>query len=172
FLGRTIQEILPPALGAQTMQAIAQTLDTGRMHSFEYELSLDTRPSFFETRLVVSGPDEVLAIVRDVTVRREAEQALRASEERLRTVIGNAPVILFALDTAGRVTLCEGRGLPALPLPPAAVVGQPLARLYGDDPAIHAAVQRAWAGEPSAVLSQVNGVALDTRLVALRDEGG
>jgi signal transduction histidine kinase/integral membrane sensor domain MASE1 len=172
FLGRTIHEVMPPAFAEQTMQAIAQTLDSGLMHSFEYELPLGERPAYFEARLVVSGPDEVLATVRDMTVRREAEQALRASEERLRTVIGSAPVILFALDTAGVVTLCEGQGLEALALEPDAVVGQPIARLYRDDPALCDAVRWALAGEPSAAMSQVDGVTLDTRLVAQRDESG
>jgi signal transduction histidine kinase/integral membrane sensor domain MASE1 len=172
FLGRDIHEVLPPALAEQTMQAIAQTLDSGLMHSFEYELPLGERPAYFEARLVVSGPDEVLATVRDMTERREAEQALRASEERLRTVIGSAPVILFALDAAGVVTLCEGQRLEALALEPGAVVGQPIARLYRDDPALCDAVRRAMAGEPSAAMSQVDGVTLDTRLVAQRDERG
>jgi PAS domain S-box-containing protein len=110
--------------------------------------------------------------LQDITAHKQAEEALRASEGRLRTVLGRAPVILFALDTAGVVTLCEGQGLAVLGLAPGAVVGQPAAALYRDDPDVPAHIRRALAGADSAVVSQVDGAVLDTRLVPLRDAHG
>src|SRR5918911_2657025 len=43
--------------------------------------------------------------------RTAALAALQESEARLRTVIGNAPIVLYALDAAGVFTLCDGRAL-------------------------------------------------------------
>jgi PAS domain S-box-containing protein len=37
-------------------------------------------------RSVICGKDRVLAVVRDITYRRQAEEALRESEERFRTM--------------------------------------------------------------------------------------
>ena len=53
--------------------------------------------------------------------RREAEQALRESRSRMRTVVSNVPMVLFALDNQGRFTLSEGKALSALGLKPGEV---------------------------------------------------
>ncbi len=55
-------------------------------------------PRDFEARLVKSGTNEVLCIVRDVTERKRAEEALRRSEERFRSLIQNAPDVIMVLD--------------------------------------------------------------------------
>ncbi|MFL7791763.1 MAG: hypothetical protein AB8I69_06450, partial [Anaerolineae bacterium] len=51
-------------------------------------------------------------------------QTQAALEERLRTVISNAPIILFALDREGKFTLSEGKGLEALGFQPGEHVGR------------------------------------------------
>src|SRR5205814_4138586 len=74
--------------------------------------------------------------VRNITRRKRAEEALRESEKRLRTVVANAPVILFALDKDGSVTLSEGQRLAALALRPGELVGRSIFDIYRDNPAV------------------------------------
>ena len=50
----------------------------------------------------------VVVTSHDITIRKEAEAALQASEARLRAVISHAPILLFALDHEGVFTLYEG----------------------------------------------------------------
>ncbi|MCZ2096478.1 MAG: PAS domain S-box protein [Anaerolineae bacterium] len=56
------------------------------------------RLSIFE-----SGHDQIAMILEDVTERKRSETVLQESEARLRTVLENMPVLLFATDGAGRI---------------------------------------------------------------------
>ena len=76
----------------------------------------------------------VQAIARDITHRRLAEEALRASQERLRAVVSSAPLILWATDVSGRLTLYEGQALDDMGLSDD-LLGQPLNQII-DDPAL------------------------------------
>ena len=122
--------------------------------------------------LTSEGELLVTAVIRDISARRAADAALRESEGRLRTVTTNAPVILFSLDSAGIVTLCEGQGLTSLGLAPGVVVGHPVTAIFHDDEAILDRVRQTLAGVDCAFVSQAGGVALDTSLVPLRDDSG
>ncbi len=46
---------------------------------------------------------EIIATSRDVTERRQAELALRESEQRYRTLYNNTPVMLHSIDREGRI---------------------------------------------------------------------
>ncbi len=85
---------------------IRETLDKGSA-SFEWRLrrlgggEFDAEVSL--SRIEMSSGPRILAIVRDVTERRAAAEALRESEERLRTVINATPVdVVCFKDGQGR----------------------------------------------------------------------
>jgi DNA-binding CsgD family transcriptional regulator len=67
FLGRTVAQVLPDAVAGDVMSAIGAALSSGETQTYEYELPLDDGPHGYEARIVPLGPDDVLAIVRDVT---------------------------------------------------------------------------------------------------------
>ncbi len=111
-----------------------------------------------------------LAVV--IEKARLFERTQAALEERLRTVVSNAPVILYALDREGVLTLSEGKGLEALGLKPGEVVGQSVFDLYHDVPQIVEDVRRALAGEAFVSTVEVNGVILEPWYSPLRDQDG
>lgn len=82
-IGKTVFQTLPPKLARQTLENLERVLQTGEALSMEYELPHNEHLHYFEARLVVSGKDEVLAIVRDITARKHAEEALRKAHEEL-----------------------------------------------------------------------------------------
>jgi len=100
----------------------------------------------------------------------EALNALRESEERLRTVITSAPIILFALDPDGVYTLSEGAGLAALGRAPGAVVGLSVFDVFHDHPDLLDETRRALAGEAVTCVSHIDGAVFENRLVPLRDD--
>jgi signal transduction histidine kinase/CheY-like chemotaxis protein/CHASE1-domain containing sensor protein len=77
FVGKNIHDAMPAALARQVMYFVQQALETGDGQTFEYQapVPLNSRNlRDFEARIVVSGEDEVLAIVRDMTERRAIER--------------------------------------------------------------------------------------------------
>lgn len=82
MIGKTVYEVLPPAAAQQRMAHIERTLETGEIQIFEYQLRNRGELRDYEARLVVSGKDEVLAIVRDITQRKRAIAQLQANAER------------------------------------------------------------------------------------------
>lgn len=91
IIGKCILDYLPAKVAQQGMHYIAQTLATGKKQDYEYELLLGGKVKTFECRMVVSGENEVLSIVRDITERKEAEAQLtklsRAVEQTADSVL-------------------------------------------------------------------------------------
>ena len=107
----------------------------------------------------------------DIHDAREALQALRQSEERLRSVLMNTPTVIFALDPRGVFTLSEGEGLAALGVTPGQVVGQSVFDLYRDHPEVLAHCRRALAGERVTAVTQVAGRTFENVFSPLKDAG-
>jgi len=113
-----------------------------------------------------------IGLVINVSDRLRAEDELRQSEERLRTVVGNVPVILFATDREGVYTLSEGAGLRSAGLKPGQVVGQSIFDVYPGLPQVVDGARRALAGEAVTYLLRVGGVAMDIQHSPVRDPAG
>ncbi|HVH11128.1 MAG TPA: PAS domain S-box protein, partial [Gemmatimonadales bacterium] len=109
---------------------------------------------------------------RDVTERSREQRALRESKERLRTVIAGAPLVLFALDRHGVFTMVEGRGLDALGLRPAMLIGRSAFEVYADLPQALADVRRALGGETFSSTVDVFGVVFESWYSSLRGADG
>ncbi|MGI8504690.1 MAG: sensor histidine kinase, partial [Hassallia sp.] len=66
----------------ESLDAIATTLDSHPLPSLESQLSTPLGIRHYEARLVVSGQDEVLAVVRDITEGKQAEIDLQNLAEK------------------------------------------------------------------------------------------
>ncbi|MDH5505627.1 MAG: PAS domain S-box protein, partial [Anaerolineae bacterium] len=97
---------------------------------------------------------------------------LRESEERLRTVVTNAPIILFALDQNGTFQVSEGTGLKALGLKPGEVVGQSMYDIYKDYPKIIEENEAGLRGEFRKSIIAVAGLFFETRITPVSNPNG
>ena len=118
------------------------------------------------------GQPAVQAVIRDITERKRAREALRQTEARLRTVVGSASLVLFATDQNGIFTVLEGEGLKALNLKPGELVGQSVYEVYRDVPEIQEHVRRGLAGEASSAAVEIGPLVFDTRYSPLTDDQG
>src|SRR5437867_779761 len=125
-----------------------------------------------QARLTDAGTAQLIVNARDVTERRRQERALRDNKARLRTVIAGAPLVLFALDRDAVFTMVEGKGLDALGVRPAQLVGRPVSELYADVPQAQADVSRALAGDTFSSMVEVYGVVFDIWYTPIREADG
>lgn len=101
----------------------------------------------------------------------QANAKLRASEELLRTVVTDAPMIIFALDPQGKVLLSEGKGLDLFGLKPGELVGLSILEVYPDAKA-NEMMKRALMGEKVHGTYESRGVILEEWLNPVFDEHG
>ena len=79
FLGHPVGETLPADVAAAIEAAIRRVLDASSIETVEYALELPGGLRDFEARLVSAGPTEAVAVVREVTERKQRDEELRAA---------------------------------------------------------------------------------------------
>ena len=79
LVGKSVSEFMPERAAHDTKESVVQALETGEIQVFEYDVPMAEGIHYFETRVVPSSENEVLALVRDITVRKRAEEGLRSS---------------------------------------------------------------------------------------------
>ena len=174
--GRTCREVCA-AFGASAEECercpVERALATNQAVHHEMRAGLGGQArTLYMTALPIRGvdgrPQEVLVMVQDLTELGP----LKRAQEQLRAVVANAPIVLFAIDGAGRFTLSEGRGLAALGLRPGQVVGQSAFEVYRDVPSIVENLKRALAGEDFTDVVEMGSLVFETRYTPLHDESG
>jgi diguanylate cyclase (GGDEF)-like protein/PAS domain S-box-containing protein len=74
FIGKRVDEAMPLDIAQKVMHFIGAALESDSMQMFEYQHTLDSTLHFYEARIVQSRDNEVLAIIRDISDRKNAER--------------------------------------------------------------------------------------------------
>ncbi|MCS0584592.1 EAL domain-containing protein [Massilia pinisoli] len=77
LVGRHVTDVLPRDIAERLLEQVAMALNVRQVRSIEYELMRFGEPQHVEARLVATGPDEVLGLVRDISERKRAEEQIR-----------------------------------------------------------------------------------------------
>ncbi len=98
-IGRTISEVVPPDVAEKAMAALHKTLETGRVQTYEYQLTFsDGSIHDFEARACRAIADEALFIVRDISDQKKAENNLRRERELADTLRDIGTIVTSTLD--------------------------------------------------------------------------
>lgn len=84
LVGKRIQNIPEKSIGKKFEQAIRQVQQERTMFSLEYSLTLKDKQHHYESRILPLIADQCLCIIRNITERKEAEAALKQSEEQFK----------------------------------------------------------------------------------------
>lgn len=109
-----------------------------------------------------------LAVAIEKTRLFEKTQAMLT--ERLHTIVSNVPLILFAFDRQGIVTLAEGKGLVTLGVESIPFAQQSVFDVFYREPIILADIRRALQGEAVNTTVTLRGFTWDVRYIPVFDE--
>jgi PAS domain S-box-containing protein len=124
IVGRYLHDLLPVDVADLCLATIHKTLETETLQTCEYQLSEPDGVRDYEARVVVSGKDEVLWIVQDVTERKQAEQEIRQSEARNRALVDAIPDLMFRIRRDGTYLDCKVDSDDDTLIPPQELIGK------------------------------------------------
>jgi PAS domain S-box-containing protein len=130
FLGRKMQEVLPPDVGKMFGSAFGEALNTGRIVAREYALEIEGETRFYEARLAPIANNQILVVVRNITAGKRAEEALRVSESEYRQLAGSITDVFFALDKDMRCTYWNKASEVFTGIPAGDAIGKSFTELF------------------------------------------
>ncbi|BAY99062.1 signal transduction histidine kinase [Tolypothrix tenuis PCC 7101] len=83
FLGRRVQDVFPPNVASKFMTAILNSQQNGAIFTIEYLLSIAGRDESFEARILPSTQQQIIAIIRNITERKQVQEALQTAKAEL-----------------------------------------------------------------------------------------
>ncbi|MEM9804869.1 MAG: PAS domain S-box protein, partial [Cyanobacteria bacterium P01_D01_bin.56] len=87
-LGLSMGDVLPAAVAARQQFYLEETLRTGQLKTYEQQFQVHGQVRHEEVRVIKSGDDEALFMVRDISDRKRAEQQLQSLIEGTAATIG------------------------------------------------------------------------------------
>jgi two-component system NtrC family sensor kinase len=103
-IGKSIREIFPDTPGTRNAEKVyREVLRTEQPQTFVNDYDIDGRRYIFEISAYPSRGG-ISVFVRDIHERKQAEEALRQSEERYRTILEEMEDSYFEVDLGGHLT--------------------------------------------------------------------
>src|SRR5262245_10994909 len=107
-LGKMISEVLPPAPARAVYDHIDRAHQTKETQSFQYELCRNGSSEYYEACVVALEHGESLAVVRDITARKQTEETLRDLES-FRLIAEASPIAMGISRLSDGVILYANR---------------------------------------------------------------
>lgn len=105
FLGRNCKEVLPETLATQTLQNITTVLKGEGLPVYQYQLEGPEGILDFEARYAALNENEVLSIVRDITLQKRTEQKLLKEKTVSESLINTFPGVFYLCNMEGKFFL-------------------------------------------------------------------
>jgi PAS domain S-box-containing protein len=83
LIGKNMRDVLPPELAEKFVRSFQKVSKSGEPQLVEYDRRVNGQMRYSEARVVFTSDRKFLVVVRDITERRLAEEALRNREKEL-----------------------------------------------------------------------------------------
>ncbi len=178
IIGKTDYDLIPsPERSAYYHALDRQVIETNQplLHSLQKIENEDATVQWIDSSKIPMHNAQgetigVLGYFEDVTDNVAAVEALERREEILRTVIHNAPVILFSIDKDECFTFIDGAALQALNKMPSEVLGVSITNLFVEGDLFIESARRALRGESHNALMAGHGIYFETHFAPIYGE--
>ncbi|MDP4174227.1 MAG: PAS domain S-box protein [Bacteroidota bacterium] len=130
LIGRRVDEILPPEVARLTIEKSKVALETREHQVYEYDFPFKGQIMHEEARIVPTGENEVLVMVRDITDSVIAKENLRKSETLFRLVWENSADGLRLTDENGTVLMVNESFCKMFDVSKDYIVGKSFAEIF------------------------------------------
>ncbi len=110
LIGKNPYEVLPPNIADSFFECLHLVKTSNEPQSLDYKLTMDGIERCFEARITRCNGSRILSIVRDVTQRKRAEEALREREEFNRQIVESSMDCIKVLDLEGKLLYMSPNG--------------------------------------------------------------
>lgn len=98
YIGKHLRDVLPPDTAALFLTRIDQAFQTRQVQYLEYSLRFDGVRRAYESRMIQCNDNEALAIVRNVTQKKDTEAELRRYHEDLEALVKERTTELYQAE--------------------------------------------------------------------------
>jgi len=101
MIGKTLHETLPQPVADLLLSGIQASLTNQQSLDLEYNLTIQAKNVWFSARISPLSEESAILVARDITVRKQIEEALRQSEAHNRALLEAIPDLLIRVDGNG-----------------------------------------------------------------------
>jgi PAS domain S-box-containing protein len=107
LIGKRIQDVPFDYVGDLFLAAVNEAQRTNSTISVDYSMPLQGQENFYEARLLPLMEDQIVMIVRNTTDQKQAQEALRESEEKYRILTENLKDVVLRISLFGELEYCS-----------------------------------------------------------------
>ncbi|WP_242492650.1 PAS domain S-box protein [Methanolobus psychrotolerans] len=107
FLNKNIFEVLPKKLATELKIGIDKVIKEQLTETIEYQMPVKNEMGHFECKMASFGEYKVIAVVRDITDRKKAEEILEKEKSLLKSLLDSIPDMIFFKDLQGVYLGCN-----------------------------------------------------------------